>query len=223
MTTPNNVTPITTEPVTPPEPLAIKIAGADMVVSEKGISGAFWGIPVELWAAIIGFHRQASINWRAETVSYHKWCPEEGRYHTLIPWQNTSKGGLSINLSWSDPRNAQLLDDYSKAYGREFFPACTIHTHVDVAAFESGTDARDEEENPGWHITLGHLLHKPRYDFDFRMRIPKTRKVNALVDASRKISLTWKMMFAAGTDEEFIHTTPGTTDFHHMLERINAR
>jgi hypothetical protein len=94
---------------------------------------------------------------------------------------------------------------------------------VDTAAFESGTDARDEEEQPGWHITLGHLVSRARYDFDFRMRIPATKKIKALVNPNSGFKLTPGHLFVAGFDVNLIHTMPGTTDWHKFLDRVTAR
>ena len=209
------------EPVEPPKPINVRVTGAMLTIYEGRVEGCLHAIPLPLWQAIIGFHRQASINWSAETVSYHRWSEKEQRYHTLIPFQNTTKHGLHIDLQWTDPRNAELLDAYGREHGEDFLPASSIHTHVNTGAFESGTDAADEAGMPGWHITLGHLITHSRYDFDFRMRLPTGKKIAALVNTARGHKLTWRNLFEPDADENLIHATPGTTDFHHLLTRIN--
>jgi hypothetical protein len=209
----------------PSEPVEFAIAGTRFTAHPDGrVQGTFHPIPPDLWQAIIGFHRQCSINLNAESVSYHRWCPAEERYHTLIPWQTTTKHGLAVNVSWTDPRNAALLEQYALQYKAEFFPCNTIHTHVDTNAFESGTDARDEKETAGWHITLGHLVSKPKYDLDFRMRLPALKKIKDLLNIHNAVKLTWKHLFVQTPEiDHLIHHCPGTTDFHHHLERVIAR
>lgn len=204
-------------------PVKFKLAGADFEASNGQFLGRFHTIPLPLWNAIIGFHRQVSINIRGESVSYHRWSEVEGCYHTLIPYQKSRKHGLAVDVNWNDPRNTEILNEYAKQYGEEFLPACTIHTHVDIAAFESGTDARDEEEAPGWHITLGRLLSADKYDFDFRMRLPQFKALKDVIATDRPFKLTWNNLFPATEGmETFLHTTPGTTDFHHLLNRVDA-
>lgn len=212
-------------PIIHSEPVDFAIAGTRFTAHPDGrIQGTFHPIPLDLWQAIIGFHRQCSINLNAESVSYHRWCADEGRYHSLIPWQTTSKHGLSVNVVWTDPRNAALLDAYGETYGTEFFPACTIHTHVDTHAFESGTDARDEKETAGWHITLGHLVSKPKYDLDFRMRLPALKKIKEMLNINNAVKLSWKHLFTDTPEtEHLIHHCHGTCDWHHLIERVIAR
>ena len=208
------------------EPVKFKIAGAEMTINpDFKISGDFHKISFELWQAIIGFHRQISINLDAESVSYHKWNENLKEYITIIPWQTSSKHGLHVDVKWTDPRNQELLDEYGKRFGEEFFPACTIHTHVDTSAFESGTDAKDEEHNPGWHITLGKLISsKEAYDFDFRMRLPQTKKLKEIVDTGSKIKLVIQHLIPGDKEARDKYTgIPGTTDFHHLLNRVETK
>jgi hypothetical protein len=205
------------------QPIKFKIAGADMEASSGVFRGSFHPIPLSLWKAIVGFHRQASINHKAESVTYHRWHAPSRCYHTLIPHQETRKHGLTVNVDWQTPENVKLLDAYGKQFGEEFLPACTIHTHVDITAFESGTDANDEKEAPGWHITLGRLLSHDKYDIDFRMRLPKLKSLKEVVNVNQAYKLNWDNLFIAGEGiEDLISTTPGSTDFHPFLERVHA-
>lgn len=199
-------------------------AGAKFTGKDNRIEGSFHPISRELWDCIVGFHRQASINWDAESVSYHRWHAPSGAYHSLIPWQTTSKHGLSVQADWQDPRNKALLDEYARLYGEDFFPACTIHTHVDASGFESDTDANDEKDNPGWHITLGHLVSYPKYNLHFRMRTPRKKALSEVINTNASVTLKWEHLFYKSPEmEEFIHTTPGCCDWHHLLERVSAQ
>jgi hypothetical protein len=212
-----------TPPAETVQPVKFKVAGAEMEALPGSFKGIFHPIPLDLWNAIIGFHRQVSINNAAESVTYHRWHAASKAYHTLIPWQETDEHGLSVKVDWQDKKNVELLNNYAKQFGEEFLPACTIHTHVDVTAFESGTDAGDEREAPGWHITLGNLLSHDKYDLHFRMRVPGTKSLKAIIDTTRVYELGWNNLFSPGDEvEAWIETTPGTTDFHQFLPRVHA-
>jgi hypothetical protein len=207
----------------PPQSVKFKVAGSDWEATTGAFKGVFNAIPLDLWNAIVGFHRQISINESAESVTYHRWHGKSQAYHTLIPYQTTTQHGLSVKVDWAKKENVALLDAYAKKFGEEFLPACTIHTHVDVAAFESGTDAGDEREAPGWHITLGHLISRDQFDMHCRMRVPATRSLKAIINTSCAYSLQWNNLFApANKLEEWLLTTPGTKDFHHLLNRVHA-
>jgi len=205
------------------DPVQFIVAGAVMTATPGQFRGSFHPIPLTLWNAIVGFHRAISIRDDAESVSYHRWHEPSKCYHTLIPWQTTDQHGLSVSVKWGDPRNVALLDAYSKKFGEEFLPACTIHTHVDAQAFESGTDAGDEREAPGWHITLGHLLSREKYHLHCRMRVPATKKLKAIIDTSKAYDLNYTNLFSPAEGlEEWLLTTPGTTDFSPFLNRVHA-
>lgn len=206
-------------------PVDFKMSGTSFRINEKRlIEGNFHPIPLEMWKAIIGFHRQVSINFDGESVSYHKWSEADKCYHTIIPYQTSSKHGLHVAVDWQEPENQKLLDRYGKLYKEDFFPACTIHTHVDAGAFESGTDAKDEEHNPGWHITLGKLISNDEYDFDFRMRLPQTKKLKEVCNTGAKVNLVMKHLFAdVDANIETISKTPGTTNWHKYLHRVKTK
>lgn len=194
-----------------------------MEATEGRFKGTFRPIPFHLWNAIVGFHRQVSIDYLAESVTYHRWHTESQQYHTLIPHQKTKQHGLSVDVDWADERNVELLNFYAAMHGEEFLPACTVHTHVDVTAFESGTDAKDEDEAPGWHITIGKLISAQQYDTHFRMRLPKTKSLKQIVNVEKAYTLEWKNLFQNAEEaNEWIHSTPGTTDFHQFLDRVHA-
>jgi hypothetical protein len=207
------------------KPVEFNMTGTSFRINEKMIiEGNFHPIPLELWKAIIGFHRQVSINLDAESVSYHRWSEADKCYHTIIPYQKTSKHGLHVDVDWTTKENQELLNRYGKLYKEDFFPACTIHTHVDASAFESGTDAKDEEHNPGWHITLGKLVSKDEYHFDFRMRLPQTKKLKEFVDTSKKVNLEMRHLFVESQSNlDLITKTPGTTNWHKYLSRVKTK
>ena len=213
------------QPITQPETPEVEFmcAGAKFTAKNNTIKGSFHPIPFSLWQAIIGFHRRVALDYHGESVSYHRWSDKDKAYHTIIPFQKTRRNGLSVDVDWTTKENQELLDEYARLYGEDFLPACSIHTHVDVSAFESGTDANDEKTNPGWHITLGHLISSETYDFHFRMRLPRLRRIRDVVNVEQSVTLDWEHLFA-DTEENrsMLEITPGTTDFHKFLNRIQG-
>lgn len=184
----------------------------EFLLKDGTINGWFQPIPIYQWREIIGFHKTLSIATNAETVSYHKWDPARKRYHTIIPFQDTVPGGLSVDVDWEDHRNIKLLDDFAKANGGDsMLPACTIHTHVNSSAFESGTDAADEDDMPGWHLTLGHLSkHKTLLDVHSRFRLPKVKRVIKHTTVKEGYEFPLANLFPAGTDMELVLNCPWT-------------
>jgi len=196
----------------------------EFAVKEKQVSGWFHPIKMNLWMKILGFHREISKRHNAESVSYHRWNPRKNEYDTIIPFQDSTGKGLAVDVKWDDPRNRKLLDEYAAENGQEFFPCCTIHTHVDAAAFESGTDAGDEEDLPGWHITIGHLLTKKKIDLDCRFRLPKLPKVSELTDVEDSFDLDEKHLFEKGVNLDIVTNPESTTkNWFNFLSRVHIR
>jgi hypothetical protein len=207
---------------TPVDSVKLVLAGAPFEIRKEQILGSFWAIPVPLWHNIIGFHREISLRYEAESMSYHRWHAKSGSYHSFIPYQVTRAKGLSVTCNLQSPENIAILDAYGREHGEDFMQgACTIHTHVDVSAFESGTDAADEKSLPAWHITLGRLLSRAEYDLDFRMRIPHTPKVRALVDPDSAYKLDWRCLFAEGVNKKDVFACPGTQTWFDLCKRVS--
>lgn len=189
-------------------------------LKKDGLYCAMNKIPLTLWEKIIGFHRMVSIKIQGESVSYHRWHDELKEWHSLIPWQNSKSNSLTVKTPWRDERNKKLLDDYGKKYKQDFFPWCTIHTHVDSGAFESGEDANDEEDVPGWHITLGRLLTAKEYNVHARIRIPKIKKITAVANADCAYIFSDLSTFFEKKDLPLATKIRGTRDWEPHIERV---
>ena len=191
----------------------------EIMLTKDHVDGWFHAIPMGLWEMIIGFHKTVSETMKSESVSYHRWNDKTQRYDTIIPYQETD--GLAVHTDWGLPKNIALLDRYAMTWGVAFFPACTIHTHVDIPAFESGTDAADEEDLPGWHLTIGHLLTHATYDLAARFRLPRVPKVRALADTDIGHDMDEKHLFERSVTMAEITTTPNVnTHWHRYLDRV---
>lgn len=196
----------------------------ELFVNKDVISGWFHPIRLSLWSRIVGFHRTISLENKAESVSYHKWNTKSKCYHTIIPFQVSTKGGLSVTTNWEDLRNKQLLDNYGQKWGRDFFPACTIHTHVDASAFESGTDAGDEQDWPGWHVTLGHLISHPYYSIHCRIRLPRIPSLKEFTSINTAYEIEAKYLFGEGTPpREIVKPSSENKSWNQYIHRVSFR
>lgn len=193
----------------------------DISIVDNNISGVFHAIDFSLWQSILSFHREVSKAIDAESISYHAWNEDAQTYDTIIPYQLTNSKGLSVDVDWEDKRNIELLDDFAQKNGRAFpWPyCCTIHTHVNAAAFESGTDAADEADLPGWHMTIGHLLSHNKIDLHTRLRLPKLKHVTELTDTTTAYDFSPALLFDVEINRvECCNRTENT--FHEHFDRI---
>lgn len=209
---------------TPPKSIRIMLAGAPFEIIKGEIIGSFWAIPISLWHAIIGFQREIALRHEAEAMTYIRWNQKVQAYHSFIPHQTTVRRGLSVTCNLQSAENIAILDNYGRSWGEDFMSGvCTIHSHVDVSAFESGTDANDEQSLPGFHITLGHLLSKKEYHLDFRIRVPHTPKIRAIIDPDSCFKIGWESLFVAGTKKEDVFQCPGSATWVKYASRVTAR
>lgn len=204
--------------------MKVNIAGAPFEISEKTIKGSFHPLPLSLWRAIVGFQRIIAIRHEAESITLHRWHKGEGRYHTIIPHQETRKRGLVVNYNPARSENVQLLDEYGRKYKEDFANGMlTIHSHVDATAFESGADAYDEHSLPGWHITIGHMLTWKEYHLDFRMRLPHIPKITKLTDTSICYKIEHQNIFGKGVKRDDVYKCPGSMTWEKYLTRVTLR
>lgn len=209
-------------PDAPTQNLVLPMSNCGRIeLSSQGVSGQFHAISLPLWDALTGFHRLISLDHQSESVTYHRWVEADKVYHTMIPFQKGRKRGLSVSVDWQDKRNIEMVDRWCQKHQADWFPACTIHTHVDSAAFESGTDFKDEEHWPGWHLTMGHLLSHPEYHLAARLRLPKRPEVTKLAQTDEAWEMGWEHLFRAGVDRKRILCNPGTTDWAQFTNRIS--
>tara|TARA_A200000159_G_scaffold164864_1_gene196863 strand:- start:1266 stop:1979 length:714 start_codon:yes stop_codon:yes gene_type:complete len=206
-----------------PEPTQFSLPNCGEIRLENNeIKGWFYPISIYQWREIIGFHKTMSIIHKAETVSYHRWNNKNQKYDTVIPYQETVKNGLSVDVDWEDHRNVELLDGYAEKNGVELFPACTIHTHVASGAFESGTDAGDEEDYPGWHLTLGHLTaNQKKIDTHSRFRLPKIERVTKHTSVQDAYEFNLEKLFPEGLNiDQVTHCPWNNKNLHKFKDRV---
>ena len=70
-----------------------------------------------------------------------------------VCFNQTTQGQLDVEIDFESRSNKELLTDSIVEAKKRFH--CTIHSHNDIGASQSGTDVNDEIGKRGWHITLG--------------------------------------------------------------------
>lgn len=149
-------------------------------------------LSLKAWRIVCAFHRAAfrKTGCEAATVLFHRKDPDGGktRWTIFIPWQTVTPAHVSY--SWDNPRNKEFIDDMASK-GCDTFDQCTIHSHASMPAFESGTDASDEINLTGWHITLGRL-GSPVLDLHARATLMLPKDYRNAATNKRMISVNFK-------------------------------
>lgn len=70
-----------------------------------------------------------------------------------ICFNQTTEGQLDVEIDFESKSNKELLTAPILDAKKRFH--CTMHSHNDIGASQSGTDVNDEIGKRGWHITLG--------------------------------------------------------------------
>ena len=127
-------------------------------------------VPRELFERVVGFFDAVRLrhNSEASVLLYHD--RTQGRVRVVVPEQTATV--------------VRYSDGYQYPIGLHYFPPTTlppdwvqfgdIHSHVDMAAYASGTDVDDELHSAGLHLVVGRLSREPA---DFH--------VEAVVDGER--------------------------------------
>lgn len=134
----------------------------------------------KFWEEIPGITIRTTENlgfeWEGGKISWSLWCQigsfmrwsqetHKQEAHCTLFYNTETKewrawafpqqpNGMTVNLLEDDP-------DYKtqrRQFGANWIMAGSVHHHCNSAAFQSGTDSKDEIDKEGVHITLGNLL-----------------------------------------------------------------
>lgn len=127
-------------------------------VSAPGLLSDIPKLPYEQWLQTVGFHRWSYKTFKQETHISH-FITKDKQFIT-VPFHQTVSG-MTIKIDLQTPENQELLNQLTEEYGIDVggFHG-TTHNHVNMSAFQSGTDKHDEEGQQGVHFTLGNLGQK---------------------------------------------------------------
>jgi hypothetical protein len=112
-------------------------------------------IPRHLWQAVCSFMR-----WTQETYSSEAqlrlYYNEQHHHWKAVVLPQTVRTGMTSNEIPNHVKRQDILMLVNPEAGWK--PAGTVHHHCTASAFQSGTDYKDEIEQNGLHVTLGHML-----------------------------------------------------------------
>ena len=118
---------------------------------------SFPQIPRVLFERVVGFFDKIKHLHNSEASVLLAYDREEGAVQLVVPDQTATV--------------IRYSDGYQYPVGLYYYPPTDlprhwvvfgdIHSHVDLAAYSSATDKRDEEHSAGLHIVLGQLYREP--------------------------------------------------------------
>lgn len=108
-------------------------------------------IPFALWTEVVCFLRWTQEMFKEEAMMTFFYHTEEKKW-SAWPFPQ-EPNGMSIKLL---PEHPLYIPDRAQ-FGKGWIQAGSIHHHCAAAAFQSGTDNKDEQDRDGVHITLGKM------------------------------------------------------------------
>ena len=110
-------------------------------------------ISAAIWQQIVGFMLWSQVKYKEEAQLRLFYNTDTNEWQA-VPYPQTPMGMTTKELE-DKPELLQKLREPVKGEGWVSFG--TVHHHCTSSAFQSGTDHNDEKNQPGFHITLGHL------------------------------------------------------------------
>jgi PRTRC genetic system protein A len=114
-------------------------------------------LPRELFELAVGFFDQAAELHGSEAALVLVWDSEAECVRLVAPKQRAI-----MSKPWrgySSPIGVHYVPPADLPQG--WVPFGDIHSHVDYAAYASGTDKHDELHSAGLHIVIGHISKEP--------------------------------------------------------------
>jgi len=128
-----------------------------------------------LWKRIISFLVWSQKEFKSE-AQLRLYYNETSHCWKALVLPQTIRTGLSSDEIAGHGNRSDILD--KAPFDEGWRPAGTVHHHCHAGAFQSGTDFKDEIDQNGLHVTLGHM-ESAKLDFDGRATL---RKVLYTVD-----------------------------------------
>ena len=133
-------------------------------------------LPRTLWMAIVSFMRWTYQEFSSEAQLRLYYNEITNRWKAVVLPQYIRTGMTSEEIK--DHKDRDIIFTSTVPQEAGWKPAGTVHHHCSCSAFQSGTDWKDEIDQPGLHLTLGHM-HNGRVDIHARASF---RKVMYKVD-----------------------------------------
>jgi hypothetical protein len=114
-------------------------------------------IPRELFEQAVGFFDRIAELHGSEAAAIWVWDRRERRVRMVVPEQTAT-----VYRAWDGYRSPIGVHYYPPTdLPAHWIPFGDVHSHVDGAAYASGTDKHDEEHGAGLHIVVGRISHEP--------------------------------------------------------------
>lgn len=123
-------------------------------------------ISMETWQQILSFFHWSYEEHGSEVqvrLFYHEETDEWSAW--AFPQSYGSAGMTTKEISGDEFNDQRALLGNCVCAG-------SVHHHCSTSAFQSGTDEKDEENQDGLHITVGHM-DRPKYDLHSRVSFDK--------------------------------------------------
>jgi len=124
-------------------------------------------ITLTQWRSVVSFFNEINKKEKSEAQVRLFYSDEKQDWKIWAFPQKSNTGMTTSELpedpEWNEQWNSVTENGLYYQWG-------TIHSHCNAGAFASGTDKNDEANNPGLHITIGHL-DKDLIDLDIRFTL----------------------------------------------------
>jgi hypothetical protein len=113
-------------------------------------------LPQRLFELIVGFFARVGADHGGEAAVLLAWDRNMRRIRPIVPSQRAT-----VSRSWRGTCYPIGLEYETPDLPAGWSLIGDVHSHVDEAAYASGTDKRDELYRPGLHIVVGRISFEP--------------------------------------------------------------
>ena len=111
----------------------------------------------KLFETVVGYFSEVADLHGAEAAVLLVWNRLRGEVEVVVPEQRSV-----VSISWFSGTVSPLNVHYEiPPLAAHQVPIGDVHSHVDGAAYASGTDVDDELHRPGLHIVVGRISREP--------------------------------------------------------------
>jgi PRTRC genetic system protein A len=143
---------------------------SELADHQSGLTLTYPKLPRRLLEKIVGFAARVGQLYGAEAGVLLAWDRERQRYRVIVPEQKAT-----VSCGWfGDVYPIGLHYEVPAELPPGWVLVGDVHSHVNEAAYSSGTDKEDETHRAGLHVVIGRINREPP---DFH--------VEAVVDGSR--------------------------------------
>ena len=152
---------------------------------------------------VLDFFIWSANELESEAAVYIYYSPVRDKYLFIPPKQEVGPASISYERTPASPAGYKTLG--------------TIHSHVDMSAFHSGTDVKDQESFDGIHITIGKVRGNPEYEIKLFVGGVSYKVDNFIEDKPQR-----KLVFPANWKEVISKPKPKPTTYFGWRRGYNT-